>query len=258
MSTDAANYSIPCLSPAESELGVLNCLPAQRAAQLGRRVPQVCSNGLPQSRPRTSRRVSDLRPQIPVCMYHGTPAERAELRRTVMRPAGDDEEDQAPPTKKRKATQKPKATKKGGRRKSKPAVLTDEDEVEEEEESSIGRQKPSRRSTAASKGRRRKHTKLATPDDETEESETEEEETEAYLPKTQSPKSFPAVITTYEMIIKDRQFLANYNWGYIVVDEGHRLKNFDCKLMQEIKKYESAGRMILTGTPLHVSIRHNF
>ena len=56
------------------------------------------------------------------------------------------------------------------------------------------------------------------------------------------------------MIIKDRSSLATYNWGYIVVDEGHRLKNFNCKLVQEIKKYSSASRLILTGTPLHVSI----
>jgi len=66
--------------------------------------------------------------------------------------------------------------------------------------------------------------------------------------------SFPIIVTTYDMIIKDRLHLAKYDWGYIVVDEGHRLKNLNCKLMQEIKKYPSAGRMILTGTPLHVSM----
>ena len=66
-------------------------------------------------------------------------------------------------------------------------------------------------------------------------------------------KVFPVVVTTYEMIIKDRAPLSKYKWGYIVVDEGHRLKNFNSKLVQEIKKYPSAGRMILTGTPLHVS-----
>ena len=64
--------------------------------------------------------------------------------------------------------------------------------------------------------------------------------------------SFPIVLTTYEMIIKDRVHLSHYDWGYIVVDEGHRLKNLDCKLMKEIKKSKSAGRMILMGTPLHV------
>ena len=64
--------------------------------------------------------------------------------------------------------------------------------------------------------------------------------------------SFPIVLTTYEMIIRDRAHLQHYDWGYIVVDEGHRLKNLNCRLMKEIKKYSSAGRMILTGTPLHV------
>ncbi len=66
--------------------------------------------------------------------------------------------------------------------------------------------------------------------------------------------TFPIVLTTYEIIIRDRTHLQCYDWGYIVVDEGHRLKNLDCKLMREIKKYSSAGRMILTGTPLHVSL----
>ena len=66
--------------------------------------------------------------------------------------------------------------------------------------------------------------------------------------------AFPVVLTTYDIIIRDRVHLQHYEWGYIVVDEGHRLKNMDCKLMKEIKKYSSAGRMILTGTPLHVRL----
>lgn len=63
---------------------------------------------------------------------------------------------------------------------------------------------------------------------------------------------FPVVITTYEMVIRDRVHLSKFAWGYIVVDEGHRLKNFDSKLMRELKQYTSACRMVLTGTPLHV------
>jgi ATP-dependent DNA helicase len=41
--------------------------------------------------------------------------------------------------------------------------------------------------------------------------------------------TFPVVITTFEMCMKDRQFLSGYMWKFIVVDEGHRLKNLDCK-----------------------------
>lgn len=78
-------------------------------------------------------------------------------------------------------------------------------------------------------------------------------ETEESIHERALKNKFPVVLTTYDIIMKDRAHLTRYPWGFIVVDEGHRLKNMDCKLMREIKQYESAGRMILTGTPLHVS-----
>lgn len=79
-------------------------------------------------------------------------------------------------------------------------------------------------------------------------------ETEESIHERALRNKFPVVLTTYDIIMKDRAYLTRYPWGFIVVDEGHRLKNMDCKLMQEIKQYESAGRMILTGTPLHVNL----
>ena len=79
-------------------------------------------------------------------------------------------------------------------------------------------------------------------------------ETEESIHERALKNKFPVVLTTYDIIMKDRPHLTRYPWGFIVVDEGHRLKNMDCKLMREIKQYESAGRMILTGTPLHVSL----
>ena len=39
-------------------------------------------------------------------------------------------------------------------------------------------------------------------------------------------------------------------WRYIIVDEGHRLKNLNCRLLRELKTYHSANRLLLTGTPL--------
>ncbi|KAJ9474684.1 putative ATP-dependent helicase IRC5 [Pseudozyma hubeiensis] len=64
-------------------------------------------------------------------------------------------------------------------------------------------------------------------------------------------KDFPIVVTSYELIIRDRKWLANYPWKFIVVDEGHRLKNLNCRLIRELKTYRSANRLILSGTPLH-------
>lgn len=36
----------------------------------------------------------------------------------------------------------------------------------------------------------------------------------------------------------------------MIVDEGHRIKNLNCKLIKELKSYQSANRLLLTGTPL--------
>eukprot|EP00736_Rhodelphis_marinus_P011437 Rmarinus@m.23235 len=61
---------------------------------------------------------------------------------------------------------------------------------------------------------------------------------------------FPVVVTSYEVTMKDQPFLRHYHWKYIIVDEGHRLKNLNCKLVQQLKSYASANRLLLTGTPL--------
>eukprot|EP01022_Parablepharisma_sp_SALTPOND_P021983 TRINITY_DN43_c0_g1_i1.p1 TRINITY_DN43_c0_g1~~TRINITY_DN43_c0_g1_i1.p1 ORF type:complete len:1112 (+),score=159.57 TRINITY_DN43_c0_g1_i1:1539-4874(+) len=59
------------------------------------------------------------------------------------------------------------------------------------------------------------------------------------------------VLTTYEYIIKDKSALNRIAWQYIVVDEGHRMKNSKCKFAMVLgQNYQSAHRLLLTGTPL--------
>ncbi|XP_047068275.1 ATP-dependent DNA helicase DDM1-like isoform X1 [Lolium rigidum] len=70
-----------------------------------------------------------------------------------------------------------------------------------------------------------------------------------FMPKTIGP-DFPIIITSYEMAMSDAKFLAHYNWKYVVVDEGHRLKNSKCKLLRELKRIPMANKLLLTGTPL--------
>lgn len=45
----------------------------------------------------------------------------------------------------------------------------------------------------------------------------------------QTKASFPVVLTTFEMIIKDRNVLNKYAWSFVIIDEGHRLKNMESK-----------------------------
>lgn len=58
------------------------------------------------------------------------------------------------------------------------------------------------------------------------------------------------VITTYEIMIRDYNRFRRRKWGYVVVDEGHRIKNFDCLLAQKLRRLRLQSRLLLTGTPL--------
>ncbi|KAL0431247.1 UNVERIFIED_CONTAM: ATP-dependent DNA helicase DDM1 [Sesamum radiatum] len=71
-----------------------------------------------------------------------------------------------------------------------------------------------------------------------------------HMPRTVGPR-FPIVITSYEIAISDarRQF-RHYSWKYLVVDEGHRLKNSKCKLVKQLKYLSVENKLLLTGTPL--------
>uniref|UniRef100_A0A673NGT0 Probable global transcription activator SNF2L2 n=1 Tax=Sinocyclocheilus rhinocerous TaxID=307959 RepID=A0A673NGT0_9TELE len=70
------------------------------------------------------------------------------------------------------------------------------------------------------------------------------------VPQLRSGK-FNVLITTYEYIIKDKQILAKIRWKYMIVDEGHRMKNHHCKLTQVLNThYVAPRRLLLTGTPL--------
>ncbi|XP_063900236.1 lymphoid-specific helicase-like isoform X2 [Zophobas morio] len=64
----------------------------------------------------------------------------------------------------------------------------------------------------------------------------------------------PVIITTYEMVMRDHRAFQGIQWHYIIVDEGHRLKNLHCKLIKELKSCPSSNRLLLTGTPLQNSL----
>lgn len=66
--------------------------------------------------------------------------------------------------------------------------------------------------------------------------------------------SFPVVVTSFDMCIVDRAHLEKFLWQYIILDEGHRIKNRNCKLIRELKSIRSVSRLLLTGTPIQNSL----
>ena len=63
---------------------------------------------------------------------------------------------------------------------------------------------------------------------------------------------FNVLLTTYELVMKDKALLGKrFEWEYIIVDEGHRMKNTESKFAQTLGSYyASKRRLLLTGTPL--------
>ncbi len=60
----------------------------------------------------------------------------------------------------------------------------------------------------------------------------------------------PVLLTSYEMPLLDTSFLSAVRWCYTIVDEGHRLKNYNSLLSIQLRKYKTESRLLLTGTPL--------
>lgn len=66
---------------------------------------------------------------------------------------------------------------------------------------------------------------------------------------TSGKAKFDVLLTSYDFLMgkNDRPRLSKLKWEYIIVDEGHRLKNAGCKLNAEIKMYSTKNRLLLTG-----------
>lgn len=74
-------------------------------------------------------------------------------------------------------------------------------------------------------------------------------------PRGAEKPSFSVLLTTYEYIMRDRAVLRKVDWQYIIVDEGHRMKNANSKFAQTLGNlYTARRRLLLTGTPLQNSL----
>lgn len=66
---------------------------------------------------------------------------------------------------------------------------------------------------------------------------------------------FNAILTTYEIVIKDRAYLTSLPWAVLMVDEAHRLKNGESLLYKILCEFNTNHRLLITGTPLQNSLR---
>uniref|UniRef100_A0A8B9UZH3 DNA helicase n=1 Tax=Anas zonorhyncha TaxID=75864 RepID=A0A8B9UZH3_9AVES len=69
---------------------------------------------------------------------------------------------------------------------------------------------------------------------------------------------FDALITTFEMILSDCPELREIEWRCVIIDEAHRLKNRNCKLLDSLKHMDLEHKVLLTGTPLQNTVEELF
>ncbi|EER10795.1 Chromodomain helicase-DNA-binding protein, putative [Perkinsus marinus ATCC 50983] len=65
---------------------------------------------------------------------------------------------------------------------------------------------------------------------------------------------FNILLTSYELIMTDEEYLAPIPWQYVVIDEAHRLRNREAKTLQVMESLSCRYTMLLSGTPLQNNI----
>ncbi|KAJ6848789.1 putative ATP-dependent DNA helicase CHR12 [Iris pallida] len=66
---------------------------------------------------------------------------------------------------------------------------------------------------------------------------------------------YNVILTHYDLIMRDKAYLKKIHWHYMIVDEGHRLKNHECALAKTVAGYRIRRRLLLTGTPIQNSLQ---
>ncbi|KAF4966934.1 hypothetical protein FZEAL_10594, partial [Fusarium zealandicum] len=61
---------------------------------------------------------------------------------------------------------------------------------------------------------------------------------------------FNILVTSYEFILQDWQFLQTIKWQTLAVDEAHRLKNRDSQLYSRLVNFGVPCKILITGTPI--------
>jgi SNF2 family DNA or RNA helicase len=66
---------------------------------------------------------------------------------------------------------------------------------------------------------------------------------------------FEIVVTTYEMVMAEIKMFTSVQWEYVVLDEGHRIKNVNSKILDKLKSIPAKRILLMTGTPLQNSTK---
>ncbi|KAL3498161.1 hypothetical protein ACH5RR_040893 [Cinchona calisaya] len=62
------------------------------------------------------------------------------------------------------------------------------------------------------------------------------------------------IVTSYDVVRKDIDYLKQLFWNYCILDEGHIIKNSKSKVTAAVKQLKAQHRLILSGTPIQNNV----
>ncbi|XP_016766977.1 DNA excision repair protein ERCC-6 isoform X3 [Apis mellifera] len=70
-----------------------------------------------------------------------------------------------------------------------------------------------------------------------------------------SLKSGGIIITSYSGMLKHKDLLVSNQWHYVILDEGHKIRNPQAKVSKAVKEFSTPHRLLLTGSPMQNSLK---
>uniref|UniRef100_A0A1D1XEI5 TATA-binding protein-associated factor 172 n=1 Tax=Anthurium amnicola TaxID=1678845 RepID=A0A1D1XEI5_9ARAE len=65
---------------------------------------------------------------------------------------------------------------------------------------------------------------------------------------------YNVIITSYDVVRKDIDYLGKLQWNYCILDEGHIIKNSKSKITCGVKHLKAEHRLVLSGTPIQNNV----
>ncbi|XP_064087778.1 DNA excision repair protein ERCC-6-like [Macrobrachium nipponense] len=63
------------------------------------------------------------------------------------------------------------------------------------------------------------------------------------------------LITSYSGVSNQIETLVQYKWHYIILDEGHKIRNPEAQITVALKRFQTQHRLILSGSPIQNSLK---
>ncbi|RUS74131.1 hypothetical protein EGW08_018111 [Elysia chlorotica] len=68
-------------------------------------------------------------------------------------------------------------------------------------------------------------------------------------------KSFGILITSYSTLVIQQEMILRFNWHYVILDEGHKIRNPDAKVTLCCKQFRTPHRIVLSGSPIQNNLK---